>query len=349
MVIGGSVTVNATANSGAGIGSGYGTNAKIGAITIGGTATVTATSENGAGIGKGFLGSAGTVTYGKGATVTNNGTAITDAHKSDNVTADSLTAQTEPQIVEVYDWTDLTDGAATYYKLTKTAGYALDTNKKTLTYTAAEGTDQFTLTGVKTTEGITVKDGVVTVNAANLVDEPTVGTTVTLNVANGVTTDYTLALADDVPQAEAAGTPTTMSGTNYTISADGVYQFAEGFTGTVTIASGATNVKIIGAGSKLSNVSIDASAVSGINLWIQDLVISTDRDANLIKFGSGDNYLTVKGTNTLTDSAMGVSYDQALINVGSGTLNIIGDGTLNAQQTSESTYGAAIGSDFLRT
>lgn len=208
-----------------------------------------------------------------------------------------------------------------------------------------EATDLFTLKGLKSKDKITVdENGVVTLKASNLVDNPTAGTKVELT-GDG----YTLALADDVPQAEAAGIK-AMSGTSgYTISADGVYKFAEGFTGTVTIGANAKNVKIIGASSTLSNVSIDASAVSGINLWIQNLVISSTEEKNLIKFGSGDNYLTVKGTNTLTDSAMGVSYDQALINVGSGTLNIIGDGTLTAEMTGSESYGAAIGTDYRGT
>ena len=78
----------------------------------------------------------------------------------------------------------------------------------------------FTLTGVKTTEGLTIKDGVVTLKADNL-------NNANVTLTNG---DYTLAMADDVPHPENVGETTTMSGTDFTISAGGVYQFADGFT-----------------------------------------------------------------------------------------------------------------------
>ncbi|MBQ9478015.1 MAG: hypothetical protein IJU71_00495 [Selenomonadaceae bacterium] len=158
----------------------------------------------------------------------------------------------------------------------------------------------FTLTGVKTTEGIIIKDGVVTVNASNLVDNPTAGSTKVELSGEG----YTLALADDAPKAVdepeyivielAKGTPT--------IEKDGYYKFAADYTGTLTIASTAKNVKLIGAGSQLSNVSINASAVTGANLWIENLDINSNQNASLIKFGAGTNYLTVKGTNTLVNT-----------------------------------------------
>ncbi|MBR1580836.1 MAG: hypothetical protein IJ668_10160 [Selenomonadaceae bacterium] len=343
--IGGSVTLDVEVNGGGQIIGAGSNNGSIGNISIGSTAKVSAkTDGNDGGIGSGGyqVGSVGTVTYGKNATI--NGTKGT----VDNVTADNIIARFEPTNAG-YDWIDLIDGSSTRRKLTKTAGYTLDGDQKTLTYAAEEYTDLFTLKGIKSTEGITVENGVdksvVTISKANLIDNPTEGATVELTVVEG--NNHTLAVADDIlPVMTAEGDPFMMSGTGgYTISVDGVYQFAEGFSGTVKIESTAKNVRIIGAGSQLSNVYIDASAVTDANLWIEDLNIRSTVNANVIKFGSStNNYLTVKGENTLVNTYSSYSAGSAVINVGGG-LNIIGDGSLTVQLTGGYANSAAIGSN----
>ncbi len=217
-------------------------------------------------------------------------------------------------------YTGVTNGAINLSELSKSDG----------------DTGVITLTGIGGIDGVSISGSTVSIGNASLVQK-------TVNLTGE---GYTLALAEDAPTATTPTVePTMITSENSTISEDGVYQFSEGFTGTVTI--NAKNVKIIGASSTLTNVSIDASAVEGANLWIQYLKISSAQDTNLIKFGSGTNTLTVKGTNTLTNSAN--SNDSALINVGSGTLNIIGDGSLTAQMTGSDDYGAAIGSDYNQT
>ena len=223
-------------------------------------------------------------------------------------------------------YTGITDGSIATSELSKT-------------YT---DTGVITLSGITSLDAVSISGSTVTIGAASLKEESV--------LLGGDIENYTLALGSDVDTPTAPTVdPTTIPSTvnTYTISADGVYQFADGFTGTVTI--NATNVKLIGASSTLNNVSIDASAVSGINLWIQDLNISSTELKNLIRFGSGTNTLTVKGTNTLTDSASSMNYTQAVINVGTGTLNIIGDGSLTVQQTGQYSSGAAIGSDVETT
>lgn len=81
----------------------------------------------------------------------------------------------------------------------------------------------FKLSGISTPTGITINEKVVTVSNDNLD-----GSTVSIEGEG-----YTLALANTVPEPASISTDTiTITSTNNTISADGVYQFASDFTGT---------------------------------------------------------------------------------------------------------------------
>ena len=76
----------------------------------------------------------------------------------------------------------------TYKSASNTSGYAVSSDSKSITYTSAVlATDLFTLSGVKTTDGITIQNNVVTLTEANLNGE-----NVTLTGEN-----YTLALDKD--------------------------------------------------------------------------------------------------------------------------------------------------------
>ena len=135
---------------------------------------------------------------------------------------------------------------------------------------------------------------------------------------------------------------TIISSGDHTITEDGVYSLANGYSGTITI--NAQNVKLTqeNFANQLDNVSIVASG--GSNLWIEDLKIANSSNQNVIQFQGSGNYLTVKGMNVVNQNASATSY-HAAINVGGG-LTIAGDGRLNV---STSTEGAAIGSNAYGT
>lgn len=138
---------------------------------------------------------------------------------------------------------------------------------------------------------------------------------------------------------EPTGTPTIINNNVYNITADGVYDLVTG-AGAVTISAGVRNVKFTQSGEgTLAGVSITGSSDGNANIWIDSLNISNNAN-NVFKFQGSGNVLTVKGTNTLTES----SSTMAAINVGGG-LNVQGDGTHSLTVKTTSGYGAAIGSN----
>ncbi|SEH23894.1 flagellin [Selenomonas sp. KH1T6] len=131
---------------------------------------------------------------------------------------------------------------------------------------------------------------------------------------------------------EPSGTPVTLTSGNHTITASGVYELAEGFTGDITIADGLAGVKITQATSeKLKNVYINGPASGKANLWLEDLNIEYDSkspmDSSFLKFFGSDNVLSIKGKNIV-----GLSQPQAaasaMIHIGNG-LTIEGTGSLD--------------------
>ena len=145
---------------------------------------------------------------------------------------------------------------------------------------------------------------------------------------------------------------------DYTITEDGVYSLADGYTGNITV--NAQNVKLTQQtpATQLENVSIVTRAEGNSNLWIEDLNIVHIDDKNIIKFQGADNYLTVKGENIFYQYPEVVEHGgglssvitamSATINVGNG-LTIIGGGSLTLGYPFPEYYstllGANIGSD----
>ena len=86
---------------------------------------------------------------------------------------------------------------------------------------------------------------------------------------------------------------------DYTITEDGVYSLADGYTGNITV--NAQNVKLTQQtpATQLENVSIVTRAEGNSNLWIENLNIANTEDKNIIKFQGAGNRLTIKGTNIL--------------------------------------------------
>ncbi|MBE8955211.1 MAG: hypothetical protein SR2Q5_06055 [Quinella sp. 2Q5] len=126
----------------------------------------------------------------------------------------------------------------------------------------------------------------------------------------------------------APSTPTkakVISADNTTITDGGTYTIKKGFTGDIIINTTAAVMLDGASAGKLENVYIKTASTTA-DLTIKDLVIVSEAEMSMIKFGSGkNNKLTVLGTNTLTNTE---SIHAAAVNVGGG-LTIDGTGKLN--------------------
>ena len=142
-------------------------------------------------------------------------------------------------------------------------------------------------------------------------------------------------------RSEPTGDPIMITG-SMTISSDGVYQLDESL-GTATITVTASNVKIIGASSaKDVNIIMQNSS----SLWLENFQSNSAEDKNMIDFQGANNFLHLKGTNSITNTG---NYSNATIHAG-GNLTICGEentGTSGSLATTRSnwTYGAVIGSN----
>lgn len=146
---------------------------------------------------------------------------------------------------------------------------------------------------------------------------------------------------DELTMTEPEGTPIVISGTGaYDITNDGVYLISSGYSGTISIQNGASNVKLQQETPSvaLSEVYINGPTSGNMNLWIEDLNITNTGNQSAICFGGTDNFLTIKGTNVLTSKAS----TKAVIDIGGG-LTIEGSSTSVLNVTSKGSYGALIG------
>ena len=157
---------------------------------------------------------------------------------------------------------------------------------------------------------------------------------------------------------EPNGSPTIISSGDYTISADGVYEFAPGYTGNVTIT--ATNVKLTQSNpTHLNNVYINCMS-DKTHLWADGLRIKNDGtvDKSILRFSGADNTLHIKEMTPrrgFVEFIVTNAIPSAVINIGKG-LTITGEngkrtsfGVLMPQYfgsaSSFSEAGAGIGTD----
>lgn len=164
---------------------------------------------------------------------------------------------------------------------------------------------------------------------------------------------------DKLTMVEPEGTPVTISGVGkYTISNDGVYLISSGYSGTISIQNGASNVKLKqeNPSVSLNEVYINCLTNGNMNLWIESLNISNmageiqpsgnPAGKQTILFLGENNFLSIKGTNTLT--AVNTSSIRTLISpmigIGKG-LTIEGNSTsvLNITSEKSSNWAALIG------
>ena len=126
----------------------------------------------------------------------------------------------------------------------------------------------------------------------------------------------------------------------YTITANGLYQLQAGFTGTISIASGVSEVELVGAGSTLSNVYVNSSS-SGLKLILKDYNVNNNStDATSIQFAGSGTQLILKGENKITSTGKTLgrtAADSAVINMAGGLTISSGDADEPASLTIE--YG----------
>ena len=133
---------------------------------------------------------------------------------------------------------------------------------------------------------------------------------------------------------EPTGTPIMITSGDYPITANGVYMLANGYTGTVTIADGVTDVKIQQENSSvaLNDVYIVGPSTGNANLWIEGLnIIHTDAaGGSIIKLSDDNNTLTIKGTNTLKSDVILTNFGLPVIDTGNScVIESASGGTLN--------------------
>ncbi|BAL84205.1 putative flagellin [Selenomonas ruminantium subsp. lactilytica TAM6421] len=132
--------------------------------------------------------------------------------------------------------------------------------------------------------------------------------------------------ATEVEDLSSAGTIGASSSGTYTITANGCYQLQAGFTGNIRIASGVSEVELVGAGSTLSNVYINSNS-SGLKLILKDYDVNNNSlDASSIQFAGSGNQLILKGENTIRSTGADPRpADSAIINMADGLTISSGD------------------------
>ena len=123
------------------------------------------------------------------------------------------------------------------------------------------------------------------------------------------------------------------------IKSDGVFILKKGVNNvTIPVADGVKNIKIKQEDptEKLQGIYIVGPSDGGANIWIEDLNIENQADGSIIKFSGTDNFLTVKGKNTINYFGNKVNYNAAVINVGDG-LTLEGDGSLSIRNAGRAT------------
>ncbi|MBO6292284.1 MAG: hypothetical protein J6N51_08520 [Selenomonas sp.] len=159
---------------------------------------------------------------------------------------------------------------------------------------------------------------------------------------------------EEVADLAKVGTISASDSGTYTISSNGLYQLQAGFTGNINIASGVSEVELVGAGSTLSNVYVTSSS-SGVKLILKDYdVLNSGLGYNFpntqpssIRFAGSDNQIILKGNNSIAIDRFASNPNNAIINMANGLT--ISNGDADGQGTLKFDYiyrnGAAIGTD----
>ena len=180
----------------------------------------------------------------------------------------------------------LSGNTAIYSGGANTAGYELSNNQ--ISYVAAKSSDSFTVSGVKSTNGLTVAGNVVTVGNSALNQE-------TVTISNN---NYTLALGNDVTQSTTAEAGWTLSGTSATYKTAATsagYKLANNQISYVA-ASGGESVKVSGV------KSLDGLSISGKTVTVSNASL------NQSKVTVSDGYTLKLGNDVATPSSVAAGW-----------------------------------------
>ena len=230
---------------------------------------------------------------------------------------------------------------------TTTTGPVTTTN--TSTSTNVTGPTSISNTTTSTNSTVTTNGNLTTVTDTDTTTTTTTTTTKTDTTETTTTqnvTTTTIISCREISTTEPV-TPTIIH-TGDSISASGVYQFADDFTGTLPIS--ASNVTLLGpdGGGTLNDVYIEDS---GSDLYIKNLSISNTQNKATIAFNSSPGKLHILGDNhiLITNTSSYSSIDKAVIRQ-KGDMSIVGTGKLDISRTSSSGnsgyIGAVIGTDI---
>ena len=221
------------------------------------------------------------------------------------------------------------------------------TTSDTTNSTTTTGPTTSSYTSETVSDSSSTKSGKIT----TVVDKDT--TTTTTTVATTTTqidttttkkvTTTTIVSATPVTTVTPASPIIITNGTT-SITADGIYEFAPDYTGTLTIS--ASNVEIMGpsSGVTLNDVYMVDNGLK--DLYLKNVSVVNTQDKSAIAFDSStNNTLHLLGVNSIRESPStpGTIKSKATINVG-GRLSIVGNGNLDIESSFSAT-GAIIGSN----
>ena len=132
---------------------------------------------------------------------------------------------------------------------------------------------------------------------------------------------------EESPDLPEVGQITKTAG-NYTIKKNGAYVLEAGYSGTITVAAGVTDVELIGPEDKrLGEIQILGSSSGNLNLILKNYkaAYGNSADTSAIEFRGSNNKLILKGHNDLLTNSNTYCKDNGAINIGDGLTIESGD------------------------
>lgn len=213
------------------------------------------------------------------------------------------------------------------------AGYTVSSDFKTIRYiAAAAGTVLFTLSGVKTTDGITVADMVVTLKSTNLDQQE-------VTISNN---SYTLALASGVTLSTTAASKWTISGVTATYKSGKVtagYKLVDNKVIYAAAAAAATLTKVTGVKS-VDGLSVTGTVVtvSSASLNERDVTIQDGEYTLALGSDAGSDYTLISNKIVYIGSTVAnLNNGQSLTGDLSQYTTVIVDGDVTVKEAEIST------------
>ena len=232
------------------------------------------------------------------------------------------------------NWSKVSSGKATYNFDSTTEGYTLADNK--ITYTAATDAKSFTISGIKSTDGITVSGTTVTLTANNLNKK-------TVTISDG----YTLKLASDVTKSATKKAAWSLDGTTatykdsyktagYTLADNEITYSKATTTDTLATVKGVKSVKGLSvSGNTIKLTSNLANKVTVSGEYNFDFA-SSYKNATITSSNGGDT-ITARGTKISVNGGKG-----------DDTIKMLGTGTVTGGKGSDVFYYKSNGANVIK-